>query len=363
MKKLCITMLTASTLLFAQDFSSMRILDGLTQIQRGVELARMKEAEKKDPYHFEKARANRDVASLLASSIDEAGSKIFMVKSFASLSKLMSEKTGLDELTLIPKAEIKKVQRVQYGEYGEPIYYEEDEGSITRLQHEKSLELDLETLNYRLTYLRENKALSCAPTELAKAEVYYDAMAYELSKDRPNIENLKEFYDKFWMAANSAFQKVNVAKENQLECYTGKPFVLELARIDTETKPITPHQQLREEPLMVTARVHFDFDRYDIKKEYIPLLNEVVKILKENPSVRVRIEGFTDDIGPKAYNEKLALRRAQSVKDYLVKAGIPADRIDIAGFGKERYIADNRTPMGRFTNRRAEFIVIQVPAQ
>ncbi|MFN3947423.1 MAG: OmpA family protein, partial [Aquificaceae bacterium] len=55
--------------------------------------------------------------------------------------------------------------------------------------------------------------------------------------------------------------------------------------------------------------------------------------------------------------------RAQAVRDYLIRAGISADRIEVVGFGKERYIADNKTSIGRFTNRRAEFIVIQVPGQ
>ncbi len=357
-------LLISSTVLFAQDFSNMRLFDAVNQVQRNIELAKRAEADKKNPYHFEKAKASRDVANRLASNMDEIGARLFMVKSFNALSKTASGKVELDNMEFITHTDMNKVKKVEYGEYGEPLYYDEEEGSKTRLEYEKALGLDINSLNSSLKYARENKALNCAPVELARAEVYYNAMAYELSKPKPNLTELVEFYSKSKSEVNNAIQKVNIAKEGNLECYTGKPFVPELAKAEAETPaPTTIPPQPQEEPLMVTARVHFDFDKHNIKREYIPLLNEVVKTLKENPNVRVRIEGFTDDIGPKAYNDKLALKRAQAVRDYLVRAGIPADRIEIAGFGKERYIADNTTPIGRFTNRRAEFIILQVPGQ
>ncbi len=335
-----VLLVVSSTVLFAQDFSNMRLLEGLNQVQKGIELAKREEVDKKNPYHFEKAKANRDVAKILASEMDEVGSRVFMIKSFNALSKAGSGKLELDHIEFITQV------------------------NANTAEYQRALGLDISSLNAGLEYIRENKALSCAPAELARAEVYYDAMVYELSKPRPHITRLVDFYSKAQAEINSATEKVNIAKEGNLECYTGKPFVPELAKVEEPaTGPTPAPTQTSEEPLMVTARVHFDFNKSNIKKEYIPLLNEVVKVLKENPNVRVRIEGFTDDIGSKAYNDRLALRRAQAVKDYLVRAGIPADRIEVAGFGKERYIADNTTPIGRFTNRRAEFIVIQVPGQ
>ena len=353
MKRLSILLLLiSSTFLFAQDLSNIRLLEGINQVQRRIELAKKEEADKKDPYHFEKARASRDVANLLASEMDEVGSRLFMVKSFNALSKTASEKVALDSIEFITQEETKKVK--------------EEEGSKMRVEYEKALGIDINSLNSALRYARENKALSCAPAELARAEVYYDAMAYELSKPQPSVTRVVNFYEKAQIELKNAIQKVDIAREGNLECYTGKPFVPELAEAEQVELPpaLAPMPaQPQEEPLMVTARVHFDFGKHSIKREYIPLLNEVVKTLKENPNVKVRIEGFTDNIGPKAYNDRLSLRRAQAVRDYLIEAGIPADRIEVAGFGKERYIADNTTPIGRLTNRRAEFIIIQVPGQ
>jgi outer membrane protein OmpA-like peptidoglycan-associated protein len=97
-----------------------------------------------------------------------------------------------------------------------------------------------------------------------------------------------------------------------------------------------------EEPLMVRARMHFDFNKANIKKEYIPLLKEVAKVLKENPNINLRIEGYTDDIGTKAYNQKLALKRAMAVKNFLVKEGIKPERIQ--WWALERKDTSQKTP-------------------
>ncbi|MCS7263004.1 MAG: OmpA family protein [Aquificaceae bacterium] len=340
MKKTAVA-LVASSLVIAQDFTNTKLMDGINQLQRGMELAKKKEADLRNPYHFEKAKTQREVSYILASHLDEVGAWMFMVKSFNALSKAVSEKPVMDQLA--PQPENSK-------------------------SHAEKLGIAVESLVKGLIYVRENRGFNCAPAELARGEAYYEALVYELSKSRPNADFLVDFYKRSWAEINKATEMVDLAREGQLECYTGVPFVVQVQRREPEKPPVplepAPHQASpREEPLMVTARIHFDFNKHTIKREYIPLLNEVVKTLQENPNIRVRIEGFTDHVGTKAYNERLALRRAQAVRDYLIRAGIPADRIEVAGFGKDRYIADNKTPMGRFTNRRAEFIILQVPGR
>ncbi|MDQ7082796.1 MAG: OmpA family protein [Aquificota bacterium] len=158
-----------------------------------------------------------------------------------------------------------------------------------------------------------------------------------------------------------AESKLKVAMENELECYTGKRKVF-VPPPEEEVKEEKPKKEPKfvEETLKITARIHFDFDKYNIRKEYIPILNEVVRTLKSNEFIKVRIEGFTDIVGTKEYNEKLALKRAESVKRYLVQKGVPEDKIEIVGFGKERFIAGNEDSIGRLTNRRVEFIVIKL---
>ncbi|MBW2149413.1 MAG: OmpA family protein [Deltaproteobacteria bacterium] len=102
----------------------------------------------------------------------------------------------------------------------------------------------------------------------------------------------------------------------------------------------------------------FDFDRISIRPSEKPKLEEAGKILDDNPDVRVRLEGHTDSIGTKKYNQGLSERRAGSVKEYLHKFfGIVKERIQTIGLGESRPAVPNTTEKNRQKNRRVEFKV------
>ncbi|MDX1386516.1 MAG: OmpA family protein [bacterium] len=112
--------------------------------------------------------------------------------------------------------------------------------------------------------------------------------------------------------------------------------------------------------ITIDSRIHFAFDRAVIRPQSYPILNDVAAIIKANQSQikTVMIEGNTDSIGSDAYNMKLSERRANSVRNYLIKKGVPANMLDTVGFGETRPIATNTTAEGRAKNRRVEFKVI-----
>jgi outer membrane protein OmpA-like peptidoglycan-associated protein len=89
-----------------------------------------------------------------------------------------------------------------------------------------------------------------------------------------------------------------------------------------------------------------------------PTLDRAVAVLKEFPSVRVRIAGHTDDVGKREANVALSTRRAEAVRRYLVDAGIAADRLEIRGAGPDEPVDSNATKQGRARNRRIEFELI-----
>jgi len=91
-------------------------------------------------------------------------------------------------------------------------------------------------------------------------------------------------------------------------------------------------------------------------KSNVPL-NRIVAILNENPTVKVSVEGHTDNTGNDDSNQKLSEDRAASVKAYFVSKGITEDRIVSEGFGETRPIADNKTAAGKAKNRRVEIKV------
>ncbi len=121
-----------------------------------------------------------------------------------------------------------------------------------------------------------------------------------------------------------------------------------------------PKPVIQAKKITIDQMVHFDFDKYNIKKDSYGILSDVASILKSNPQIKkIRIEGHTDAIGTDAYNMKLSQRRANSVREYLIKQGVSADRLEAVGYGKSRPIAPNNTAAGRAKNRRVEFNVIE----
>jgi OmpA-OmpF porin, OOP family len=113
---------------------------------------------------------------------------------------------------------------------------------------------------------------------------------------------------------------------------------------------------------IILRGINFDFNKSNIKPEFVPVLDEAAQILKDNPNMRVTVEGHTDSIGTEAYNMKLSVRRADAVKTYLTTRGIDASRLDTVGKGESEPIADNTkngkdNPEGRAMNRRAELKV------
>jgi outer membrane protein OmpA-like peptidoglycan-associated protein len=127
--------------------------------------------------------------------------------------------------------------------------------------------------------------------------------------------------------------------------------------------PVPPPPPPPPAPKRIILRgVNFDYDKSNIKSEFVPILDEAAQTLKDNPDINVRIAGHTDSIGSDEYNQRLSERRAQAVKQYLVSKGIAASRLSTEGRGEQEPIAPNTkdgrdNPEGRAMNRRAELKV------
>jgi outer membrane protein OmpA-like peptidoglycan-associated protein len=117
-------------------------------------------------------------------------------------------------------------------------------------------------------------------------------------------------------------------------------------------KPAPPPPPVKKK--LVLRSVHFDFDKSNIRADAVPVLNEAVNVLKDESTTGVIVAGHTDSKGTEAYNMKLSRRRADAVKDYLVKHGIPEKRLRVEGFGESKPVASNDTADGRAQNRRVE---------
>jgi len=116
-------------------------------------------------------------------------------------------------------------------------------------------------------------------------------------------------------------------------------------------------QQLTED-LKMELRVFFDVNKSNIKDQYKPEIAKVADKLKEYPTASAKLEGHTDNTGPRKLNERLSLARANAVKTMLTNEyGIAADRMTTEGFAWDRPIAPNDTAEGRAMNRRVYAVI------
>lgn len=114
---------------------------------------------------------------------------------------------------------------------------------------------------------------------------------------------------------------------------------------------------LAGERIAIVTNINFDFDHTNVREDVRQRLSRVIRLLKEMPEVDVKIVGYTDDIGSAEYNLSLSLRRAESVRDYIVNRGIDDTRLSVTGRGKTEPLVSNSTSQGRAVNRRVEFVV------
>ena len=103
----------------------------------------------------------------------------------------------------------------------------------------------------------------------------------------------------------------------------------------------------------------FDTGKASLKTESVSVFVDIIKILNEYPNAKFTVEGHTDSVGSEKLNQSLSEKRANSVRDFLVKEGIGADRLTAIGYGEAKPIASNRNRAGRTQNRRVEINLVK----
>jgi peptidoglycan-associated lipoprotein len=114
-------------------------------------------------------------------------------------------------------------------------------------------------------------------------------------------------------------------------------------------------QQVKKE--LYFQNVNFEFDKYSLSPDAREILISHAKILKENPTIHLLIEGYCDERGTIEYNLALGDKRAKAVKDYLVRYGIKPENLSTISYGKEKPLDKRATEEAWAKNRRAAFII------
>jgi outer membrane protein OmpA-like peptidoglycan-associated protein len=135
-------------------------------------------------------------------------------------------------------------------------------------------------------------------------------------------------------------------------------FSLSREQGDTAFNIDIPLQPIEANAAIVLKNIFFDPNKYELKPESQTELNQVVQLLKDNPTLHIQINGHTDNSGKVTDNKVLSENRARAVTAYLVTKGIAQTRLAFKGFGDTIPVADNATQEGRAQNRRTELKVI-----
>ena len=123
-----------------------------------------------------------------------------------------------------------------------------------------------------------------------------------------------------------------------------KPRVIELPAPPPAPPPVV---QIEEKKIVITEKIHFEFDKATIRPISFHILDAMADVLKRHPEIaKVQIEGHTDKVGSDEYNQRLSERRAKSVEEYLVQHGVARSRLSAKGFGESKPIGTDKSGAG-----------------
>jgi OOP family OmpA-OmpF porin len=234
-------------------------------------------------------------------------------------------------LSRMPNFYITECQNEEFGE--EEMYFGEDksrmvEGKRTVITYQIKDEAPA------VSGLQIKRNYTNAITRLSGALMYEDAFSAFL---------------KLQKGKNETWIHVRVYEDSY------RLYIIEVEAMRQDVKASDMLKALNEQG-SIALYINFDTDKAVIKAESQPVIDQIIALLKENPSLKVSIEGHTDNTGTAPHNKILSEQRAQSVLNAVLKGGIGKERLSSRGWGQDKPIADNSTEEGKAKNRRVEIV-------
>jgi outer membrane protein OmpA-like peptidoglycan-associated protein len=322
----------------------------------------------KTPLYLEEARNAVRIAQL-------SGGEKYAAESFSKAAKLLQQAEGYQAVKKPDQKPIATVSR-------QAVQAAEDARLISvRRRHEEELANERQAGADRETKAKNETEQANAETQRAKATA--DAQSDAANKARSEAENARSAQAK--AEADTAQSKLDAANAAALAQQQAAKAENESQRADAAASAamLAQQQAAKAEAEKVELRakllqqlnavletrdtsrglivnmsdVLFETDKYALRAVARERLSKIAGIVLANPDLHLVAEGHTDSVGTEAHNQQLSEQRAGSVRDYLLKQGIPSASVTSHGFGKTQPVASNDNAAGRQQNRRVELVV------
>lgn len=255
-----------------------------------------------------------------------------------------------------------------------PAYQNEDRNIIVSFKKDvvritnkttAPLQLDRLSISYNGTFVDNilDRPLNLAPSatsdEISVTDIIEQKFMLRAKQSKLSAQEAQRMKINFGFgAAYHDLQSKATARTSLVNTYSVYELVKnneETARLDDHLAFLTNDRSIPPSELQLNLKAEFDTGKYSIRKEYLNALQRVGMTMQKYPKTELVVEGHTDNVGDKKMNWRLSERRALAVKQHLVQTfGINASRIQTAGFGLSRPVADNSSAAGRRKNRRIE---------
>ncbi len=216
----------------------------------------------------------------------------------------------------------------------------------------------------RVIAIRRQKELDQAAQQQAREQAQQaaqqsalEAQQAKLQAQQASLQAQQAAAERAKAEAQAAEAQAQAAQARQAQQQAVDQTAQIRQRLRDQLNSVLSTQETARGLIVNLSDVLFDTGKYDLKADTKVKLAKVSGILEAYPSLKVQVEGYTDNVGGEQYNQKLSENRAQTVGDFLVAQGVPLGNVTATGFGMNHPMADNSSAAGRAQNRRVQLVV------
>jgi len=217
--------------------------------------------------------------------------------------------------------------------------------AVRKIQAEQQAEAEQQSAAAQARAQQEAEQARAEAEERARQEAQAEAARAAADQQRQEAQ----------AQAAQAQQQVQQAQERTAQAERDKAAMR--ARLLQQLNTILQTRDTNRGLVVTMSDILFETGEYQLKQGARETLAKIAGVLLAYPAIKLEIDGFTDNVGSEERNDELSEKRADSVRDFLIHQGVPADSITARGLGEANPVAANDTRIGRQLNRRVELVL------